>query len=411
MATVMVANPFKPGAGHMPPYLAGRDKELKQFSTLLGQKTILTNVILTGLRGVGKTVLLEKFKPLALEKKWLWVGTDLSESTSINEETVAKRLLTDLSVVTSRINISENTHPVGFSEKGNTKEKTLTYKALYELYETSPGLVADKIKSVLYFVWLCTKELGINGIAFAYDEAQTMSDHADKDQYPLSLLLDVFQSIQKRDIPFMLVLVGLPTLFPRLVEARTFAERMFTIIMLDRLEETPSREAILKPIEDEKCPVRFNEKSINLIVTTSGGYPYFIQYICKEIFDIFLQKTAKGDDLSVPLTEIIRKMDSDFFAGRWARATDRQRDLLKVVASLPNCDEEFSVQEIVAASKKVPPPFSPSHTNQMLASLSDAGLVYKNRHGRYALAVPLLGQFIRRQEKERQQFPWQPRLL
>jgi len=93
-------NPFRPGAGHMPPYLAGRKEEENEFRKLLKQKTILQNLILTGLRGVGKTVLLETFKPIAIQEGWLWVGTDLSESASVSEESLATRILTDLAVVT-----------------------------------------------------------------------------------------------------------------------------------------------------------------------------------------------------------------------------------------------------------------------------------------------------------------------
>src|SRR5438094_8131271 len=78
-------NPFKPGAGHMPPYLAGRDRETNEFTKLLAQETILSNLVLTGLRGVGKTVLLDSLKPLAIWRKWLWVGIDLAESTSVTE--------------------------------------------------------------------------------------------------------------------------------------------------------------------------------------------------------------------------------------------------------------------------------------------------------------------------------------
>ena len=84
-------------------------------------------------------------------------------------------------------------------------------------------------------------------------------------------------------------------------------------------------------------------------------------------------------------------------AGRWAKATDRQRDLLTVAAHLPSCESEFTVQELVEGSKRMlPKPFSSSHVNQMLASLGKAGLVFKNRHGKYSFAVPLLWQFIRR---------------
>src|ERR1700722_17049577 len=87
----------------MPPYLAGRERETAEFHQLLEQDTILSNLILTGLRGLGKTVLLETFKPLAIQAGWLWAGADLSESTSVSEENMATRLLTDLAVVTSSI--------------------------------------------------------------------------------------------------------------------------------------------------------------------------------------------------------------------------------------------------------------------------------------------------------------------
>src|ERR1700720_2362500 len=103
MSTPKFVNPFRPGAGHMPPYLAGRDREIKEFLSLLEQQIILKNLVLTGLRGVGKTVLLDTFKPLVIQKKWLWVGTDLSESASVSEDIVAQRLLADLSVVTAGV--------------------------------------------------------------------------------------------------------------------------------------------------------------------------------------------------------------------------------------------------------------------------------------------------------------------
>lgn len=103
----------------------------------------------------------------------------------------------------------------------------------------------------------------------------------------------------------------------------------------------------------------------------------------------------------IPVHAIVRKLDTDFFSGRWARATDRQRDLLMLAAQLPHADSEFTVQEIVEKSAEVlKKPFSASHANQMLSSLAEAGLVYKNRHGKYLFAEPLLGQFILRQIKE-----------
>jgi hypothetical protein len=399
-----IANPFKPGAGHSPPYLAGRETEKEAFSTLLRQETILSNLVLTGLRGVGKTVLLEELKPIARNSRWVWVGTDFSESTCVNEETLAIRLITDLAVFTSSITIQKNTIGIGFGQVIK-EEQQLNYSALVALFKEAPGLVSDKLKSLLQFVWRCLQGSGVKGIVFAYDEAQTMSDHALKEQYPLSLLLDVFQSIQKTNIPFMLVLTGLPTLQPKLVEARTFSERMFQVQILGKLSEKDSRDAIKKPMEFAKCPVTFSAETIDLIIKTSAGYPFFIQFICKELFDAFLQKvgSSAGRSTPLPMTEIVKKLDKDFFAGRWARATDRQRALLSVIAHLDNCDDEFTVQEIVEKSKATKKPFSPSHVNQMLSDLGNAGLVYKNRYSKYAFAVPLLGQFIRRQEQDLQQ--------
>lgn len=394
-------NPFRPGAGHMPPYLAGREKEAKEFEKLLEQKVILQNLILTGLRGLGKTVLLETLKPMAIGAGWLWAGTDLSETTSISEVNLAVRLLTDLSVVTSGIVIHVEEHKaLGFNPETAKIPISLNYEYLSELFESTPGLVADKLKAVLETVWAYLQKVGKRGIVFAYDEAQNLADHAGKDQYPLSLLLDVFQSIQRKNIPFMLALTGLPTLFPKLVEARTYSERMFHIIFLEPLSRSETTEAIRKPIDNTACPISFADYSINTIWTITRGYPYFVQYVCREAFDVWAQNVQDGEVFaSIPANELTRKLDSDFFAGRWGRATDRQRELLGVIAQLPNCDAEFSVQDVAEhpANLTLDKPFSSSHINQMLSALSEAGLVYKNRHGKYSFAVPLLGEFIRRQ--------------
>lgn len=392
-------NPFRPGAGHYPPYLAGREDEKSEFLRLLSQRPILDNMVLTGLRGVGKTVLLESLKPLAIREGWLWVGTDLSESTSVSEEKIVVRLCTDLSVVTSSIVVGENElREVGFGGKTTRLEETLDYDRLVAIYRATPGLASDKLKKILEVAWRAAEAEQVKGIIFAYDEAQNLSDQAAKEEFPLSLMLDVFQSIQKVGLPMMLLLTGLPTLFPKLVEARTFSERMFRVIFLDRLSEPESRDAILKPIEVASCPVRLNDQSVRTIVDMSGGYPYFIQFICREVYDAFIQKLDKGDSASVPVGEIQRKLDGDFFAGRWARATDRQRELLGVIAALEDSDSEFTVQEVVELSKTtLDKGFSSSHVNQMLATLSNQGLVFKNRHGRYSFAVPMLGEFIKRQ--------------
>ena len=396
-------NPFRPGAGHQPPYLAGRQAERKEFARLLEQTTILENMLLTGLRGVGKTVLLESLKPMAIENGWIWIGADLNESSSISEDNIATRLCTDLSLATSSIVVStESFHTPGFTSETTIRERTLTYSQLASIYSQTPGLPLDKIKTVMEVAWSAIYKAGIaRGIVFAYDEAQNLSDHAEKERFPLSLLLDSFQSLQRKNLPLMLVLTGLPTLFPKLVEARIFSERMFRSVFLQGLSDRDSREAILIPIEDTQS-VKLTNESVNTVIKMSGGYPYFIQFICREVYDAFIRRWDKGEQGNVPVREIEKKLDMDFFSGRWAKTTDRQRELLAVIAHLPNCDDEFTVQEIVEQSReRLDKSFSSSHTNQMLAALGAQGLVFKNRHGKYSFAVPLLGDYIRRQSQGR----------
>jgi hypothetical protein len=380
----------------MPPHLAGRQSEYAEFNRLLEQDEILENLVLTGLRGVGKTVLLETFKPRAIASGWLWSAADLSESASISETALAQRILADLALITSSLTVQDPqpAKHAGFMAQ-ESKPVPLSHEVLASVYAGTPGLVADKIKATLEFAWEHLRQQEPRRVVFAYDEAQNLSDHADKEQFPLSVLLDVFQSIQKKGIPFMLVLAGLPTLFPKLVDARTYAERMFRVVTLSKLDTEESREAILKPIEVAGCPINFNEDSVERICHESAGYPYFIQFICREVFDVFIQQYTKNEPRLVPVEAIQRKLDADFFAGRWAKVTDRQRELLWVIANLDRPDDEFTIQELSQRGKTLlTKSFSPSHANQMLASLAERGMIYKNRLGKYSFAVPLLGRFI-----------------
>jgi len=391
-------NPFRPGAGHTPPYLAGRDAERAEFSKLLRQSTVMENLVLTGLRGVGKTVLLEEFRPIATGEGWLWAGNDLSESASVSESSLAQRFLVDLSVVTSGIVIEiDPGRQVGFAPASERVTSRMDYEMLAHVYDSTPGLVMDKLKAVLEFAAFHLGREGSDRLVFAYDEAQNLADNDSNEQYPLSLLLDTFQSLQRKGIRFMLVLTGLPTLFPKLVEARTYAERMFRVVQLDRLTESESRDAVELPIQKEECPVTFRPETVARIVSESGGYPYFIQFYGKEIFDVWKKQNDADEAMNASFDGIQRKLDIDFFSGRWARLTDRQREMIWTIAQLEHPEAEFEIPDVVDRSKSVlDKPFSASHTNQMLASLAEKGFVYKTRTGKYTFAVPLLKEFVLR---------------
>lgn len=393
-------NPFRPGNGQRPLYLAGRTAEQDQFSSMVRERDLAQNLIVTGLRGVGKTVLLEELKPIAQNNGWLWTGNDLSESVSLTEDRIARRIVVDLSTLLSPLIVQKQAgFPLGFTAK-EQEPRQLEFNDLWKIFEETPGLTDDKLKAVLTYAKTILETTTLRGVVFAYDEAQNLSDHALAKEFPLSILLDVFSYFQRTPSTchFMLVLSGLPTLFPKLNEARTYTERMFHVMHLQRLNDIDAREAITEPIQISHSTLGFAETTIQEVVKMSDGYPYFIQFICKEVFDAWIGKITDGLAPSVPMQSILNKLDQDFFSPRWARATDRQQDFMKVIATLPNSDEEFSVQDIVAASRDIlNKGFNPSHATQILQALGEKGLIYRSRRGGYCFAVPLLSHFIKRQ--------------
>lgn len=398
----MANNPYRPGAAHPPPYLAGRDAERREFSRLLKQTPVLENVVLTGIRGIGKTVLMrEALRKDAVENGWIWVGSDISEAVSVSENHLARRLLTDLNTFSGDWEYaSSERHPPGFTNAPERQTIRFDYQTMMALFEGEPGLTSDKIKRILLVAWdLMQKNMpDKKGIIFAWDEAQNLSDRSADNEYPLGVLLDVFSSLQSQGAPFMLVLAGLPTLFPKLVGSRTYAERMFRVMALGNLSPDDSRKAIMKPLDNEPEPTKIFFQTLNdTIRDLTRGYPYFIQFWCRELYDYLADTLPATDKKDARVIDrIAHKLDMDFFEARWARLTDRQRDLLGVIALLESSDGEFTVQEIVERSQHRERAFSNSHANQMLNKLFEKGMVYKNRHGKYVLAVPLLGQYIRR---------------
>lgn len=395
----LFTNPFKPGAGQAPPYLAGREDEKLKFEKLLLEPPGLNNLIISGLRGVGKTVLLETLKPIAIKQGWLWAGNDFSESAGVTEKTLSTRIITDLAPLVSSFIIGKKEFVgLGFKPEIKTLEQKLDYRTLIEIYKQEPGLETDKLKKVLLIINSVLKN-HVKGIILAYDEAQILKDKSVDKQYPLSVLLEVVQYLQKLQIPYMLILTGLPTLFPNLVEARTYAERMFNHITLEKLSDEESRKAILEPIKAKNCPVSFTEVGILELLEYSSGYPYFIQFFCKESFDIILQQVKAGVvNLTLLIKDIVRKLDTDFYASRWNRVTDRQRDLLIVISKLPNANTEFTNKEIANKSIELNALFKTTQINNLLVKLIEAGLIFKNRRSKYSFAVPLMADFIKRQE-------------
>ena len=164
----------------------------------------MDNMILTGIRGVGKTVLMDKWRPLALRQDWFWAGNDLSEAARLSGESLVVRLMVDLALALSPLIVGERqTKRVGLTPAGGTLPVRIDYAALKGIWDGSPGLTSDKLSAVLETAWAAVRDLGVHGVVFAYDEAQNLVGGGNREDHsPAALLLDVFQSVQKKRIPY-----------------------------------------------------------------------------------------------------------------------------------------------------------------------------------------------------------------
>jgi type II secretory pathway predicted ATPase ExeA len=391
-------NPFRAGSGQPPPYLAGRLDEQEELLRFLRQATVTENLILTGVSGAGKTVLLDSMKPYAQAEGWLWAGTDLSRLAGVAEEKLAERLIAALSIATRAIQVNiYMQESIGIPAERIEPGLQLGHDRLMAEYRATPGMPADKLKAALRFFAPYFGRTGRRGMLFAIDEAQNLSAHGALGQASMALLLDTFQSLQGQNIPFQLVLAGLPSLLPQLTEARKNAQEMFRVVALKPLSEQESRDAVMKPLANAPPPSPFSDAAAASIVKHAGGIPYFLQFMAREAFDLWNQRLSRDERLHIPAEEIVRKLDHEFFAPRWAGVTGRQRELLEVIAGLATAEAEFTIQDILAKSQAAPSePFGRSHVNQLLTSLTHQGLVYKDRHGKYRFAAPMMAGFIRR---------------
>jgi hypothetical protein len=395
----LLENPYRPGAGHLPPFLAGRLDEQRFFKRMLHQSPVTENVLITGLRGVGKTVLVQHMRHLAELNDWLWVGNDLSESAALTEERLALRILTDLAAAIARKLAQTNTGgPAPTSSlRGRldrmqqTEGDALAFDALKAHYEQAPGLPSDRLKAVLLRVTAFVQKARLGGIVLAYDEAQCLSDRAEHNEFPMSMLIESVAAMQKGEglCPCLLILSGLPHVFDALTATRTYTERMFRVMTLDRLSRDDTWAALTTPLANLMPPLHASEKLLHKVCELTGGYPYLIQFFGSELVEQLLENGGTLAAEQFPASSTLDRLDAGLFAARWNRTTDRQREFLGLIAGRPNArSADFSATDILDQPNAAAE-FGAATANQMLLALSDRGLIYRTRHGRYAFTVPM----------------------
>ena len=388
----MDRNPFRPGVGLRPTYLAGREKERRRFvNTLQAAPEIPANIRLTGLRGVGKSVLLGRFEELARDQEWATLLLELQPRHNSNEGLI-DLLREQLTRLRARLSSAQKLRDrLGKAANAARGVVRAQYEGVtWSLDGQVAGTAAELGEELLETVDTALAA-GLNGVVLFLDEAQVISDsRQNSGDHPLSTLLSAVSALQKQDLPLALVVCGLPTLAVNLLAARTYSERMFKGEKVDSLDVTAARDAFTKPLVDTGRVA--DPELVDRVLEVVDGYPYFIQLWGAEIWDA--ASYAGVDVMSVDLLEvaeedIFRRLDLDFYEPRIASLTPAEQDLMLEASrcSYP----PLVVSELGDASSK-----SPANVNVLVGRLVGANVLYRERKGQYQYTAPGFHEYLQR---------------
>jgi type II secretory pathway predicted ATPase ExeA len=375
----MPKNPYRPGVGLQPVHLAGRDQQIKRFrSTLAAAPEIPANLRLTGLRGVGKTVLLRRFDEVAVEDGWATALLEL-EPRHNGDERLTALLCGHLKdavgalVGAARRSVSVSIEGFEWSLGGDLATRTT---ALAEL-------LAETVSAA--------SRASRKGVALLFDEAQILSDEKTRDgDHPMSMLLAAVSMLQRQGLPVALVLCGLPTLTINLLEARTYSERMFRGDEVSSLPAAEARQAFTVPLEGTGRTA--TDALVDRVLRTVQGYPYFIQLWGAELWEAATyaeEQTLTTELLDAIDDEIYRRLDLDFYAPRVDSLTPAEQDLL-------NDANACSYPPLLAGELGGRSPKSVGNVNVLLGRLVKANVLYRQGKGRYFYTAPGFEEYLRR---------------
>lgn len=383
-------NPFRPGVGTRPLHLAGRDGPLRRFrATLRSAPEQPANMRLTGLRGVGKTVLLGEFERLAEEDGWAAGSLEFKPGHNVENSLVdalaalAQRAREQLSRAdrlraavgtalraSGSLGLTWGDFTISYTPAADTREEDLT-KALFEAVETAV-------------------EKGRRGFVLLLDEAQVIRDERDRHgEHPLSLLISSIVGLQRQEVPIGFVLCGLPTLTGNLLRARSYTERMFRGEEIGSLGPDDARAAFVEPLA-ETPGLDATADLVEEVIAEVEGYPYFIQLWGAELWDaasLAELRTLSIDLLRATREDIYRRLDIDFYEPRVATLTPAEQDVLLATAL---CDyPPLVVSQLNEAVAK-----SPANINVLLGRLVEAGVLYRVQKGRYDYTAPKFRDYL-----------------
>lgn len=353
------------------------------------------NMRLTGLRGVGKTVLLGEFQATAENGGWASAMLEFQPGHNAEDAMVAAvaAIAQDSRERLSRVerikkavgNAARQTGTLGFS----WGEFAVTYDPIV-------GQPREDITRALFEVVEMAVEKGRTGFVLLLDEAQVIRDETKgAGDHPLSLLISAIVALQRREIPLGLVLCGLPTLTGNLLKARSYTERMFRGEEIGSLGRDDAREAFALPLAEGGGQLEADDALVDRVIDEVEGYPYFIQLWGAELWDA--AEIGEVNRLTSGLLEtvrpdIYRRLDLDFYNPRVETLTPAEQDVLLGTASADY--PPLVVSKLNDAIDK-----TPANVNVLLGRLVDNGVLYRIRKGEYDYTAPRFRDYLLRRTR------------
>ncbi len=396
-----IRNPYAPGAGQRPPELAGRDRELKQFEVTLERVAAGRpdrSMVLSGLRGVGKTVLLNALRSLAVNRAWGTGKIEARPDQSLRLP-LAQAVHAAIREVSHRHRNPDRVDEVtGVLKAFALRTELADRKASARQHRWQPPLDvvattgrADSGDLELDLIELFTDvaslggDLGV-GIALFIDEMQDIS--------PLELgaLCGAIHEISQQGAPLIVVGAGLPHLPVALASSKSYAERLFRYVSVDRLPRDMAERAWIVPAATEDAT--YEPQALDELYRLTDGYPYFVQAYGKVTWDVAVETPISWADVMQAAPEAEAELAVGFFGARYDRATPAERDYMTAMADLGegNRDLAVSTAEIARLLDRKPQSLSPARDG-----LIKKGLVFSGERGTVAFTVPHFGKFLRNQ--------------
>jgi hypothetical protein len=383
-----VRNPYSPGAGTPPPFLAGRDDLQDAFRTLIGRAQLgnpVEPLVLSGLRGVGKTVLLLRWRSIAEEAGWATTHVEARSGADLRQQ-LADAMTDLLRQMSRRYRNQERVERLKRVSTSFLRAAGATVSGGGLTFDVQPepgmhdsGDLETDLTELLVEVGLAAKEED-SGAVILIDELQ------DAGAERLAGVVGACHKINQQRLPALIVGAGLPTVGRVLSDAKSYAERLFDLRAVGPLEGPAQDQAITAPADE--LDVAFSDDALGELRDLAGGYPFFIQTHAKFVWDAAVDSPIDLQDVNVAAPRADEQLRRSFFSPRYDRATPAERRYMHAMASLG--DESVTTAEVARVLGR-----RQSDVSVQRDGLLNKGLVYAPERGLVAFTVPHMASFLR----------------